>query len=124
MKLGTKTYYKKKADNLVSKIVRKRGKCEMYGHAKDKCTIQLQNHHYVGKKNHTLRFDLMNCFCLCAGHHNWFKQSAHNDPQWFDEVVRTKFSNRYDYVAMNKNRLTKRTALDYKELVEMLKSML
>ena len=122
-KLGTKTYYKKKADALMSKIVRNRGKCEMGPYADNKCTEQLQNHHYIGRRNHTLRFDLMNCFCLCAGHHKLFNQSAHEDPQWFDKTVRERFPDRYIYIQRNKILITKRTALDYKELVEGLQKL-
>ena len=114
MKLGTKTYYKKKADNLVSKIVRKKGHCEWCGNSKN-----LQCAHYVGRNNHTLRFDLMNVICLCAGCH----RKGHDYPNKFVKWFEGKFPNRISYIEMNQNRLTKRTARDYKELVEMLKEI-
>ena len=120
-KLGTKTYYKKKADALMSKIVRARGKCEVGKYSDKPCSSQLQNHHYIGRKNMTLRFDPKNCFCICASHHTWYTtQSAEGDPQWFSKVVEKHFPKRYKYIQENKNKLTKRTALDYKELVEQL----
>ena len=116
MKLGTKTYYKKKADNLISKIVRSKGRCERCGST----TGQLQTAHIVGRSNHTLRFDLMNVLCLCANCHRW----GHTYPLDFAKWVEREYPNRVTYLEMNKNRMTKRTAKDYKELCEMLKGLL
>lgn len=115
-KLGSKTYYKKKADNLVSQIVRYKGHCEWCGTKQG----QLQCAHYVGRANHTLRFDLFNVLCLCATCH----RKGHNDPQGFVKWFEAKFPNRAKYIEMNKNKLTKRTAKDYKELVEGLQDKL
>ena len=114
MKLGTKTYYKKKADALVSQIVRTRGKCENCGRSKG---AQLQCAHIVGRNNHTLRFDIMNVLCLCAGCHRW----AHDNPDEFTDFWRKKYPTRKYYIDANRNRITKLTVLDYKELVDELK---
>ena len=114
-KLGTVKYYKKKADTLVSKIVRTRGKCEWCGG-----TSHLQAAHFVGRQNHTLRFDLQNVLCFCAGCH----RKAHDYPKKFVDWFTKKFPNRLIYIELNQNQLTKRTALDYKELVGTLQEKL
>lgn len=107
-----KTYWKKKCDVLVSKIVRLQGVCEWCGTTQG----QLQCAHIVGRSNHTLRFDLQNVLCFCATCH----RKAHNDPlgfaTWFDK----NFPNRREYLDMNKNHLTHRKLNDYKEMVKML----
>ena len=114
MKLGTKTYYKKRADALCSKIVRLRGECENCGRSKG---VQLQCAHIVGRNNYTLRFDLTNLLCLCAGCHRHF----HDNPDKFTDFWRKKYPAKRNYIDANRNRITKRTALDYKELVDDLK---
>ena len=112
-KLGTKSYYKRKADTIFSKIIRSYGKCEMCGRSDE---VQLHCAHFIGRNNHTLRWDYLNAICLCAGCH----RGAHDDPQNFVEWFKRQYPSRYMYVSHNKNQLTKRTALDYKELVELL----
>ena len=114
-KIGTKTYYKKKADTLVSKITRARGKCEKCGTT----TGQLQTAHIIGRANHTLRFDFQNTLCLCANCHRW----NHAYPIDFGKWVTKKYPNKVKYLNTRKNKITKRTALDYKELVDILKAV-
>lgn len=111
-KLGSVKYYKKKADDLTSAIVKLQGKCEWCGST----TGQLQCAHIIGRVNHTLRFDPMNVLCLCANCH----RKAHTYPMEFSNWVLNKYPNRASYLAHNKGQLTKRTAKDYKELVEVL----
>lgn len=114
----TKTSLKKKANNLVSKIVRLKGKCERCGKSGDQ--VQLQCAHIVGRSNHTLRFDLMNVLCLGSACHRW----AHNYPIDFTRWVKQNYPNRVIYLDHNKNFITRRTLNDYKELVEALKKLL
>ena len=114
MKLGTIRYYKKKADNLCSLIIRKRGRCENCSRSEG---VQLHCAHIVGRNNHTLRFDFINMLCLCAGCHRW----AHDNPDEFTDFWRKKWPSRKVYIDANRNKITKRTALDYKELVDGLK---
>ena len=116
MKLGKKSYYKKRADALVSKIVRLKGKCDRCDKHKG---VQLQAAHIVGRKNFTLRFDLMNILCLCASCHFW----SHSNPDQFTDFWRLRFPNRRMYLDHNRNKLTKRTAKDYKELCEGLQKL-
>ena len=115
-KLGTVTYYKNRADTLVSKIVRAKGKCERCGST----TGQMQTAHIIGRSNHTLRFDFQNVLCLCANCHRW----NHTYPLDFAEWVENKYPNRVRYLNINKNQLTKRNAQTYKELCELLQEKL
>ena len=116
-KLGTVTYYKKKADTLVSKITRARGKCERCGVTSG---VQFQTAHIIGRFNHTLRFDLQNVLCLCANCHRW----NHTYPIDFAKWVKKKYPNRVKYLDINKNQITKRNALIYKELCDTLQEKL
>ena len=111
-KLGKIKYYKKKADDLVSLIVRLKAKCEWCGTNNG----QMQCAHFVGRANHTLRFDFQNVICLCATCH----RKGHNYPRDFVKWFEKKFPNRVKYIEMNKHRITKRNALIYKELVDVL----
>ena len=117
MKLGTKTYYKKRADALCSKIVRMRDACQWCGRRR---SVQLQCAHVVGRNNHTLRFDEKNLLCLCAGCH----RKAHDDPPEFITWFQKKYPAKMEYIMQNKNKITRRSAVDYKELVETLKKEL
>ena len=112
--IGSKTYYIRKLDALVSKEVRKVGKCEWCG----KRGGQLQPAHIISRKNKTLRWDLANILCLCPTCH--FK--AHQDPLEFAEWIRFTFPKAYEYLMKAKNIVTKRSAKDLKELYEILKS--
>ena len=115
-KLGTKSYYKRKADGLVSKIVRKDGICAKCGRQRG---VQFQCAHIVGRQNHTLRFDLINVLCMCAKCHRW----GHDNPDLFTHWWENKYPARKEYIEYNRYKLTKRTALDYKELVESLQEI-
>lgn len=116
MAKSTKTSLKRRADQLVSQIVRLKGKCERCGK-----TEGLQCAHVISRSNHTLRFDLMNVLCLCSGCHINF---AHQDPLGFSKWFQENYPARYEYLMHNKNFLTKRTLQDYKELVEALNKIL
>ena len=58
--------------------------------AGEKCALcpntdRLNCHHYFGRKNRQLRWDIDNAVILCYTHHVGGKYSAHNDPEWFRE---------------------------------------
>lgn len=70
----------KKLDKLWSEKIREKGRCEICGQ-----TETLNAHHIVGRRNHALRWSLQNGVCLCAKHHTFAKESAHQDPEWFHD---------------------------------------
>jgi hypothetical protein len=108
MRKATKTTLKNKADKLVSLIVRLRGSCERC----DK-TQFLQAAHVVGRNNHTLRFDLNNVICLCAGCHRWAHDNPREFTKWFDHA----YPERAKYLDGMMNKLTQRKLFDYEKLV-------
>jgi hypothetical protein len=62
---------------------------EMWG---DKCVIcsslQINIHHIIGRRNLATRWSVNNGVPLCALHHTFGIQSAHQHPVWFlDEIV-------------------------------------
>lgn len=78
-------YWKKRADSLFSKIVRKVGKCQYCGGTK-----YLNCCHLIPKENWHTRWVLDNAICLDAGHHKfWRNWSFHHNPVaffiWFIE---------------------------------------
>jgi 5-methylcytosine-specific restriction endonuclease McrA len=110
MRIAKKSYYTTKLDSLISQRVRLVGKCQRCGGIRGK----LECAHIVSRKNRTLRWDLQNVLCLCTACHYW----GHQDPLGFTEFVRITFPERYEYLMANKDKLTRRTAKDLKELYE------
>lgn len=75
-----KATIKKKLDTLWSQIIRSKGSCEVCGK-----TENLNAHHLIGRRDLSLRWELMNGVCLCAGCHTFKLRSAHQDPIWFHQ---------------------------------------
>lgn len=114
-KHSSKTYLDKQCVDLWSLIVRRGGKCEICG-----ATKGLQAHHVVGKRNKTLRHDPRNGCCLCSGHHKFFIQSAHEDPQWFlNEWFAVHRTEDYNYIWEKKKELS--TNMDINFILEVLR---
>jgi hypothetical protein len=106
--IGSKKYYTNKLDKLISLKVRSKGKCERCGR-KD----TLQPAHIISRNNRTLRWDIQNILCLCAGCHFW----AHQDPLGFTDFVKTASPDRYKYLMEMKDVITKRSKKDLKEML-------
>lgn len=66
-KSATPRGYKKKADDLFSKIIRSKGLCARCGKGQ-----HLQCAHIVSRRFSATRCDLRNALCLCAGCHHYF----------------------------------------------------
>ena len=76
----SKKTLKTKLDKAWSLAIRKRAgnKCEVCGKKES-----LNAHHIVGRRNLRLRWELYNGVALCAGHHTFKLESAHQDSEWF-----------------------------------------
>lgn len=107
---------KTSCDKLVSQIIRSLGHCERCGK-----TDGLQAAHFITRSNHTLRWDLDNLICLCAGCHLFW---AHKEIQEFVEWFAHRYPTRYTRLMREKNELTQRTLVDYEELEAELKHIL
>lgn len=106
--IGSKTYYIRKLDALISKEVRSMGFCE-------RCKTKggfLQPAHIISRNNRTLRWDKQNILCFCSVCHFW----SHQDPLGFTEWIKDYNPDRFLYLMMNKDKITKRSAKDLKEL--------
>lgn len=80
-KKPSKSTMEAKLDKIVSKIVRSRGSCE-------KCGLsdysKLQAAHIYSRTYRSVRWDLLNILCLCAGCHF----HGHKNPVLFTEFVK------------------------------------
>jgi hypothetical protein len=108
----------KKADIIYSKIIRSKGYCEKCG----KICGQLQTHHAITRANMRLRYDLRNGFCLGAGCHKFNKDSAHNDPLGFVELVKKRGD--YEYLQKAKNETVTTTVEWYQDNIKRLQEYL
>jgi hypothetical protein len=104
--------YKKKCDDLFSKIVRARGACEACG-----STSFLQTSHIQGRAFSALRCDFRNAHCLCAKcHWRWHDQAAW--AAWFLSTTHTP-----EQVQDLIDRRQETTKVDWKDTYEMLQSV-
>lgn len=57
----------------------------------DKCIIcgsdKINVHHIISRANRATRWEIKNGVPLCALHHTFGTQSAHNHPLWFREIM-------------------------------------
>ena len=113
-----KTPLMKKADKLWSLIIRSGGNCEVSGEP------TANAHHFIGRKNMRLRYDLRNGVRLTYQNHVGGKVSAHNDPMWF---VRWFKENRYEdyvYIQYAKHELVTTTVEWYYDNIQRLTKIL
>lgn len=106
---------KKKLDGLWSELVKQEAgnKCEV-------CSKKeyLNSHHIVGRRNLRLRWELYNGVCLCPGCHTFKRDSAHQNPIWFDEWLRDNRAEDYKLVKKTMNEIKKWTMDEMLELRE------
>ncbi len=110
MKFST---FDNKALDLWRKIGRT-GICEVCGKpARD-------NHHFIGRKNRTLRWDLRNKVELCFQDHTGGSQSAHNDSPWFNDWFKEHRPEDYEYLEIQKHTIWDK---DYDKVLKYLKEV-
>lgn len=111
LKKHTQRWWKARLDPLMSKLVRQKNFCEKCGRR----GTSFDWSHVIGRKNLTLRWDILNALCLCFQCHRFFWHEepldAHN---WFKD----KYPERYEYLLKAKNMTLNRTEQDYIELRE------
>ena len=91
---------------LVSKICRERVDfcCEVCGMKKgddyNGKPQRVECHHLFSRniKDSPLKWDLNNLICLCTLHHKTGDHSAHKNPIWFAEWLRTNKPEQYQYI--------------------------
>ncbi|TET08093.1 MAG: hypothetical protein E3J83_04255 [Candidatus Atribacteria bacterium] len=107
-------------DKLWAEIVKKRAgnKCEYC-----RKTTYLNTHHIFSRSNLSVRWDLDNGVCLCAGHHTLSNNSAHKSPAEFIEWIKEMWGiGWYEDLRKKANQIKKWTIPELKELVKEFKS--
>jgi hypothetical protein len=115
--VGVSSHYIVTADDLFSRIVRSRGKCEHCG-SLERSLFQCA--HVIGRDNKALRWDANNALCLCDPCHRW----GHANPKLFMEWFEQKYPDRHAYIMLHKNDDTHYKWYDYEELIKILRSFL
>jgi len=75
-------------------------------------------HHVIGRRNHSVRWDLDNGIILCSGCHTMCNQSAHQDPLWFTEWFIKNYPDRYDSISAKRNLVIKRPYQDWVDYIK------
>jgi 5-methylcytosine-specific restriction endonuclease McrA len=112
------SHYKDIADNIFSKIVRKKGLCIKCGQSQ--FSVPLECAHIVGRANIALRWDANNAIPLCRDCHRW----AHDKPKLFKAWFKEKFPDRYAWIMLHKDDTLQLRWYDYEDLIKMLKKFL
>jgi hypothetical protein len=66
-------------------------------------------HHIIGRRNYTLRWDVRNGCSLCPKHHVFGRESAHQDPIWFDQWLEEHRREDLEYLREQRNLVKKQT---------------
>jgi 5-methylcytosine-specific restriction endonuclease McrA len=115
--MSSRSAIKNKLDKIISKIVRSKGYCVWCG---SKRTEILQCAHIYSRNNLSVRWDLENLVCLCAGCH--FK--AHQQPIEFTEWVKTFLGqDKYDRLRIRANTLYQWKIYELEALYESLRKL-
>lgn len=87
--IKTKKQLEKECMNLWQKIVKLRAgnKCEFPCCNK---TEYLNAHHIYSRSRRSVRYDIDNGICLCAGHHSLNNDSAHKNPDFKETIIKNK----------------------------------
>ena len=99
---------KRKADKLWREIIHAKGSCEICGEPGENA------HHVIGRKNHTLRWDIRNGCFLCYKCH----YKSHEDILEFVGWFQTFRTSDYNYLMQKKNEIWD---LDYDKVLQYLK---
>jgi len=75
-------------------------------------------HHFIGRGNKTLRWDLRNVVWLCIPHHTSGDFSAHGSPTEFKDWFKKYRLYDYEYLLKKKNEIVKFTETDMKKIIK------
>ncbi len=112
-RLGEISKLQQQCDKAFSILIREKQQC-------DKCwakNVPFDTAHIINRKNLTLRWDILNCLCLCSDCHSW----AHMHPKLFMAWFENKHPDRFEYLTRIKNLLSFRSTEDYEKILEAIK---
>lgn len=55
-------------------------------------------HHIEDRRNHSLKFDVINGICLCVWHHKYSKDAAHQSVVFFSNWLQKNHPQQYQYI--------------------------
>ncbi len=64
-------------DKLFSDYIRRNGECQLWKFGGIQCSSKMDCSHIKSRRFHSVRWDIGNAICACAGHHMW--QHDHPD---------------------------------------------
>lgn len=103
-----------KLDKLWKEAIKNRDvHCQLCGKS-----TSLNSHHVIGRRNHSVRWDLDNGILLCAGCHTFKTKSAHQDPLWFSDWFIKEYPERYDSISAKRNIVIKRPYSDWADYIK------
>lgn len=121
-KLASPSHLKKECDQLWRTQGKMGAKCEVCVTLPANQRInytQLHAHHFIGRRNLRLRWNLQNRIWLCPIHHDFGVLSAHNDPEWFREWMLKYRKEDFEYCNLVKNDI--QYDIDYQKIIDSLK---
>jgi len=110
-----------KLDKLVGELIRLKHKhtCERCGRGAPR---QLHVHHFHGRRNHSVRWEVNNLFLLCSLCHKLDRNSAHESPYDFMNWAKSvRGEDWYDQLLVRKNMIVK---MDYDFMEYVLKKQI
>ena len=102
---------KNRVDKLWGLLVHKKERCEVCGKSDG-----LNAHHIIGRRRLSTRWDLRNSCLLCAKHHLFGNDSAHQNAIWFDEWLENNRPEDREYLKEKSREASKPYSV--KELLE------
>ena len=116
MKRLTKSYFTHQLDKEISRIVRTKGYCIKCGKIDN-----LQTAHIISRSNRTVRWDLKNVLCLCAGDHINF---AHKNPLLYAEFIKEYLGDdEYEQLKIRATKIKKWTIPEMQSLLNKFRKM-
>jgi len=122
-----KTHSSKSCDGLWRRIVKASGRCAICGRS----DRQLHAHHLITKTARFFRHNVENGICLCARCHVAEKGdivggvrriSAHGTPRFFQDWLKAKHPEKYDWWEKNRHAVLPGVKIDYDQVYDALKN--
>lgn len=121
---ASRKYLRGEADKLWRTIGKDEATCEVCNTLPIEERVnyrQVHPHHYVGRGNNRLRWDLRNRVWLCPTHHNLGMPCAQHDQEWFREwMIKNR---KVDWVYCNKVKNEIVPNIDYEAIIEKLENL-
>ena len=121
MKKPTKTYLRKKADDLCRELCYKRGKCEAAGQDGVGCKGRLEWAHMETRAVISIRYEDWNYSLWCSAHHWFYDSHPIHKAEW---IKLNKGQEIYDRIKRYKPQSGIITVEWYKSKIEELKTLL